>query len=237
VEPLNRTTTPIDDAEARLIDLLRAADPTTLPESRKQMSLAAILNPPRERSRRGPGLRRPAMALSVALLAGASAVAAVGAHLLVRDPAVVVAPAVPPSDEPTPAPTRINSAPVRAEPAVSPIPTPMQPTMPSAPGAPRVRWSAGARARSEGENPSALMDAVKALRQDHDPVEASRLLREYLRRYPRGSLSEEARALSVEAAVARNGPDVPSLSKEYLRLYPNGRFRKAAQHALERSDL
>jgi hypothetical protein len=173
------------------------------------------------------------MALSVALLAGASAVAAVGAHLLVRSPAVVVAPAVPPADKPTAAPIRIDSAPASTEPAVSPMP----PTMPSAPGAPRVRWSAGARARSEGENPSAVMDAVKALRQDHDPVEASRLLREYLRKYPRGSLSEEARALSVEAAVARNGPDVSSLSKEYLRLYPNGRFRKAAQHALERSDL
>jgi hypothetical protein len=233
VEPLKRTTTSIDDAEARLIDLLRAADATTLPESQKQMSLAAILNPPRERSPRRPRLRRPAMALSVALLAGASAVAAVGAHLLVRSPAVVVAPAVPPAGKPTAAPIRIDSAPASTEPAVSPMP----PTMPSAPGAPRVRWSAGARARSEGENPSAVMDAVKALRQDHDPVEASRLLREYLRKYPRGSLSEEARALSVEAAVARNGPDVSSLSKEYLRLYPNGRFRKAAQHALERSDL
>lgn len=233
MEPLNRTTTPADEAEARLIDLLRAADPTTLPEGQKQSSLAAILNPPRARPARRLGLR-PAMALGILVLAGASAVAAVGAHLLVRRGPAVEAPVVAPAVEPTP--IRIHSVPAAAAPApVNPMPTPT-PSVGAAP-APRSRSWTAPRARAEGENPSAVMDAVKALRQDHDPVAASRLLKEYLRQYPRGSLSEEARALSVEAAVARNSPDVPALAKEYLRLYPNGRFRQAAQHALERSNL
>jgi hypothetical protein len=234
VEPLNRTTSPSDDAQARLVDLLRAAVPTALPESQRRSSLATILNPPHERPWRKLGLRRPAMVLSMLLLAGASAAAAaVGAHLLVRQPpAIVKAPAVVPAAKP-PAPIRIRAASAATEPSAdSPSPAPAD-----SPVASRVTSSPGARARAWGENPSAVMDAVKSLRQDHDPVEASRLLREYLRTYPRGSLSEEARALSIEAAVARNSPDTVSLAKEYLRLYPNGRFRKAAQRALERSDF
>jgi outer membrane protein assembly factor BamD (BamD/ComL family) len=73
------------------------------------------------------------------------------------------------------------------------------------------------------------MDAVKALRQDHDPAEARRLLREYLRLYPHGSLAEEARALSFEAARAAHSPDAVTLANDYLTLYPQGRFRKAAE--------
>lgn len=231
MEPLNRTTSPGDEAQARLVDLLRAAVPTALAESQRRSSLAMILNPPHERPWRRLGLRRPAMVLSMLLLAGASAAAAaVGAHLLVRHPpAIVKAPAVVPAANP-PAPIRIRAASATTAPSAdSPAPA-------DSPVASRVTSSPGARARARGENPSAVMDAVKSLRQDHDPVEASRLLREYLRTYPRGSLSEEARALSIEAAVARNSPDAVSLAKEYLRLYPNGRFRKAAQRALERSD-
>jgi hypothetical protein len=78
------------------------------------------------------------------------------------------------------------------------------------------------------------MEAVKALRQDQDPARASRLLREYLRLYPRGSLSEEARALAIEAARARGSRDTVELANEYLRLYPHGRFRKAAEQAAGR---
>ena len=80
------------------------------------------------------------------------------------------------------------------------------------------------------------MEAVNALRQEHDPVRASRLLREYLRLYPRGALSEEARALAIEAARAQHSPNTVALADDYLRLYPHGRFRRAAEQAAGRTD-
>jgi len=230
VEPLSRTKNASGTAEAELIGLLLAAVPTTLPEAKKKDSLAAILAPKHARPTGRLWLERPAVVFGVLLfLAGGSAAATLGARWMARKPSAAsdTVPAAPPA--------RIAAPPAHSTSAMSAPAAEASNVEPPA-VAPRISTEAPLRPRAaRGENPSALMGAVKALRQDHNPVEASRLLREYLRLYPRGSLSEEARALSFEAAIARNGSDATALANEYLRLYPHGRFRKAAEQAAHRS--
>lgn len=84
------------------------------------------------------------------------------------------------------------------------------------------------------DDPSRVVDAVRALRQEHDPLAAHRLLSEYLQVYPHGALSEEATALSVEAAEESGDPNAPAFAVRYLQEYPRGRFRRAAELVLDR---
>jgi hypothetical protein len=230
LEPLNRARTADGATQAQLIELLSSATPTTLPDSQKRSSLEAILAPRPERIRWGLQLGRPALVFAFLLLvAGASAAATLGARWIAeRTPAVdVTAPRI----HPPARPTHTRSRPI----LVVPIPHESQADAPIVelpkPSASPLRSHAG-----HGESPAALMAAVKALRQDHNPARANRLLHAYLRRYPHGSLSEEARALLIEAARAQSSPNTAELANEYLRLYPNGRFRSAAEKAAGRSD-
>ena len=62
---------------------------------------------------------------------------------------------------------------------------------------PPPRAAAAARERTE------VLDALVALRREHDAVRAGTLLARYLSAHPRGSLREEALALAIEAADAR----------------------------------
>ena len=79
-----------------------------------------------------------------------------------------------------------------------------------------------------------MVRAIRALRQDHDAALAAGLLAGYLRVHPSGALSEEALALSIEAATARHSPAAVSLSRRYLTRYPTGRFRAYAEKQLAR---
>ncbi len=79
-----------------------------------------------------------------------------------------------------------------------------------------------------------LATAVQALRGDHDPKRAQSLLEDYLKRYPRGMLAEEALAMAVEAAAAHGDRKTSSLAETYLRRYPGGRFRGVAESAVQR---
>lgn len=226
MEPLNRVKTASDETEAQLIDLLSAASPTALPEGQKRSSLQAILAPERRSIARSARLARPALVFGILLLvAGASTAATLGARWMKRRAAAPATPA--PQVAPPPPVVHARSAPAEVAPA---------PEVPAA-DVPRLAGPVPSRTHAgHGENPSALMEAVKALRQDQDPARASRLLRDYLRLYPRGSLSEEARALAIEAARAQESPNTVELANEYLRLYPHGRFRKAAVPAAGRAD-
>lgn len=236
MEPLNRTKSSSGGPESELIDLLLAAAPTTLSQAQQRDSLAAILAPRHERPASRLWLGRPALVFGVLLfLAGASAAATLGARWMARKPPFSAGSArtAAPAPSTTPSPARAASAVLApADEASAVAPAGVEPSA----VAPRISAQPALRPRTaRGENPSALMAAVKALRQDRNPVEASRLLREYLRLYPRGTLSEEARALSFEAAVARQGSDANALANEYLRLYPHGRFRNAAAQVAHRS--
>jgi hypothetical protein len=75
---------------------------------------------------------------------------------------------------------------------------------------------------------------VRALRKQGDPARAQALLDQYLKSNPRGALSEDALALSIEAAVARKDPRAAEYARRYLSRYPNGRFRAQAERALSR---
>ncbi len=79
-----------------------------------------------------------------------------------------------------------------------------------------------------------VFDAMRALRREGHPERAAKLLDEYLRRYPSGSLAEEALALSIEASTALGDPKVKALADRYLAHYPAGRFRAAAERARAR---
>ena len=82
------------------------------------------------------------------------------------------------------------------------------------------------------DEPTMVATAMRALRRDHDPARAGRLLDDYLARWPDGALVEEALALGIEAARARGDARESTLAAEYLRRFPSGRFADAARRAL-----
>lgn len=71
-----------------------------------------------------------------------------------------------------------------------------------------------------------LVDAMLALRRARDFRRAGVLLEDYLGKYPRGALREEAIALTVEAAAARADLGRRDYwASVYVKDYPTGRFR------------
>ena len=81
--------------------------------------------------------------------------------------------------------------------------------------------SAAAVARERTE----VLDALIALRREHDPVRAGALLSRYLSAHPRGALREEALVLAIEAADARGDQaGGAQLSQVYQDEFPAGRF-------------
>ncbi|HVJ14535.1 MAG TPA: hypothetical protein VM686_03805, partial [Polyangiaceae bacterium] len=94
--------------------------------------------------------------------------------------------------------------------------------------APRAR-SAAPSASSPGAK--LMVEAMQA-RRSGDTKRASKLLKEYQRKYPDGALQVVALALSMEAAAARGDASANKLARQYLERYPNGRFRDQAQRVL-----
>lgn len=82
-----------------------------------------------------------------------------------------------------------------------------------------VTAAAVARERTE------VLDALVALRREHDPVRAGTLLARYLSAHPRGALREEALVLAIEAADARGDRATgEQLAHAYQGEFPAGRF-------------
>jgi hypothetical protein len=232
-----------DPCEEYLADLIRASEPVVVSPARQQRLLTGVLR--RQQTRRPMTARmlRPAFVLGVLSLAGATTAAAtIGRRVwterrvqsATRSNERLVLAAAPQPKHPrkgngAPAPSAIaeEMPPAAPAPAVAPTPRALRRPSPS-----RV----ASRARAiHSEDPSRVVDAIQALRTDHDPVRAGRLLSEYLARYPHGALAEEAVALSIEAAAARHSPAAAAFAERYLRQYPNGRFRRAAEQALEQT--
>lgn len=94
--------------------------------------------------------------------------------------------------------------------------------------------SVDSRPLATGEDPAALLEAIRTLRSNHDPVRAGALLAEYLKAYPRSPLSEDALALSIEAAITRHDSTLGAeLARRYLAQFPNGRYRPLASRAAQ----
>jgi hypothetical protein len=85
------------------------------------------------------------------------------------------------------------------------------------------RQAAANTAATEDTGP--LLQAMRALRIEHNPVRARQLLTDYLGQHPRGFLAEEALVMLVEAAAAHHDSDASALVARYHRLYPEGAFR------------
>jgi len=226
--------------EADAAELMRAAGPT--PDA------PAVKQRVRERLVQAPARRRPhfvlALASALAALAlGTAAAATVGARWW-RAAHDTTGPAARPAPPPLPAPRlapvdhRVDfPAPVPAEEARLPAEVPAAARPAPAPPPAIARAASHARpARPVGPYADAetglLFESTRALRRDRDPVRAGALLDEYFRRYPHGTVSEEALAVAIEAAVARNDPRAPTFARRYLARYPNGQFRNAAERAL-----
>jgi Tfp pilus assembly protein PilF len=79
-----------------------------------------------------------------------------------------------------------------------------------------------------------VLDAMIALRRDHDATRAGRLLDLYLGAHPHGALREEALVLAIEAATARgDAASARRWASSYGDAYPNGRFKKFARETLD----
>ena len=230
-----RDTNPVPGSpEAILIDAINASAPIEPTAFQQQRVLERVLE--RQRARHGSGARflRPVVALAVLLVAGATAAATFGHGWLARGlralgeqaPTVATVPEAAPRRHPTAVAEPTTAiAPAEAEPSPEPEPAPV------AAHAPRL----AARPHAiRTEDPSLVVDAIRALRTDRDPGRAAALLAAYLRTYPHGALSEEALALSIEASADQHDPRAATFADQYLREYPHGRFRRAAGQALER---
>jgi hypothetical protein len=209
-----------DPSFSSLTELVRQAEPHRGNPFAKRLVQSRIA-----RALEGGGGRRfwlrPAVLGAGVLLLGATAAAAASYGLLAPEPA--------PRTEPPP----LSVVPPRPEPRVAkPVaPAPLEEAPPPVvekpsevrPGKPRP-----------GEDPTQVAEAVRALRKQGDPARAQALLDQYLKSNPRGALSEDALALSIEAAVARKDPRAAEYARRYLSRYPNGRFRAQAERALSR---
>ena len=231
------------DQQAWALELLRAAEPYQAPAGRKQRIRLSLGHVPR----RAPVLLRPLVAGLVLMSLGAIATAALRPALprwvsrAVERVVDVVRPArshVSSVDaRRAPRPVRVASASeVAVEPAATPAPAIAAvqlpaPARPAAEAATISHVRRPVRADSREEETALLLDAMRALRRQHDPVRARVLLGRYLQEHPNGALAEEALAMSIEAAVAAHDSDAPALARRYLRSYPSGPFRSVALQA------
>jgi hypothetical protein len=220
--------------EAILVDAINASAPIEPTAFQQQRVLERVLD--RQRARRGGGARflRPVVALAVLLVAGATAAATFGHGWLARGLRSLggQAPAV--ETLPEAAPRRRLAALDEPRVAIPPVAAEAEPSLEAAPVPGHVPRLTARSHPIRAEDPSLVVDAIRALRTDGNPGRAATLLAAYLRTYPRGALSEEALALSIEASADQHDPRAATFAEQYLREYPQGRFRRAAGQALER---
>lgn len=225
---------PLDPSEQKLAELLRAAPPYEVDPFRKRRVLVRL-------SRERPHARvrfwlRPLA--GVVLLVSGSAAAALGHRYVARaggffglglpSPAVSVSAPTAQRAAALPAKAPIPAAPEeREEPASAAEIAP-----PADTAAPRSAPKSAHPRPSSSEDPSHVIEAIQALRTDKDPSRAQGLLNDYLKTHPRGVLSEDALALSIEAASAQHDPRAADYAKRYLAQFPRGKYRALATRAL-----
>ncbi len=255
IERLRQAQSSVDPVEARASELLQSVEPTEESLLLKRKVWLAVAYEPRNVSRSWL-LARPALAAAlVVCLSAAAAGATIGRGFITR--VVTALASVSISEPPPAAPPNLKASrtlaprdarPTNAEPA-PPSPDPPPPSAevparapsrparaPTRPTAKRSSVAADAFAAAPREEASLVLGAMTALRRDRDPARATRMLSEYLRSYPRGTLREEALALQMEAASSLGDPQLGArVAQGYLRSHPNGRFRDLAKNALDRS--
>ena len=132
------------------------------------------------------------------------------------------------------APARLALPAAAPPPVASPAPAvPPEPAASTEPAAPATQTRSKRARSSDGITEAGLLfEATRALRRERDPARAGAVLDDYFRRFPRGTLAEEALAVAIEAASARGDARARSLGRRYLARYPDGHFREVAERAL-----
>jgi hypothetical protein len=239
-----------DPISERGVEILRGVRPTESSPGLKQRVWASI-----QRTPVGPivGLRRPgwkALAAGVTVLAiAATAGATIGGRWI----AAVRGRAHAPDAAPRAKPSRPRGATARriadavegapdttAPPAVAAsVARPSDPVGPARTAPSRSASASLSRraASSAASTPSSarteVLDALIALRRDHDAERAAQLLDHYLGTNRRGALREEALVLAIEAADARHDEiQARGFAHAYQLEFPAGRFAAFAQHHL-----
>ncbi len=215
-----------------LADLLRAAEPYQADPFRKRRVLVKVLGATRgARIVRWPRLVTAAVILTATAAAAATGGFSRGYEALFGSSAEE-APASSPSVESAATPPVEPAPRFEPEPVVAtPAPEPDAPLQP----APKERVRATSKPSENPEDAAAVLDAIRALRKERDPERAERLLGEYMKSNPNGVLSEDALALSIEAAAAKRDPRAADYARRYLARYPQGKYRAVAQRALEQA--
>lgn len=251
---------PVQSRAAQLLRSLNATEESAL--SRRRVWLSLVDEP--RRLTRARLIARPALAaVLVVCLSAAAAGASVGRGFLTRLATALVSASepVPSSAAPriaTPSRERAERGTLAAVPEVAPQRSQLAPerslpatTEPGRAVSRRARApAAGGRSESlkrssvgvdafasaPREEASLVLGAMSALRRDRDPARSAQMLAEYLRKYPDGSLREEALALRIEAVSSLRNPKLGAhLARGYLQSHPNGRFRELAKDALVQS--
>ena len=122
-------------------------------------------------------------------------------------------------------------APIASAAPIEPAPAEVAPAEPAA-GARSTAKNTRPRPEA-GEDATRVVEAIQALRTERNPTRAQALLNDYLKSNPRGSLSGDALALSIEAASAQHDPRAADYARRYLAAYPKGKYRELAKRALE----
>jgi len=240
----------LDSAERRLSDLFRTAAPFEVDPFRKRRIWVRL--------ERGSTLQRRAARFWLrpigiaALLVSGTAMAELGHRYVLHGsgflglagPPSATSASVPLAPRPAASPKRAPSAklapigeiaPSAASAASEASEASVASALPEpAPNAPRPTTAKSARSRPESsEDATHVVAAIQALRTERDPARAQALLNDYLKANPRGALSGDALALSIEAASAQHDPRAAEYARRYLASYPKGKYRDLAKRALE----
>jgi hypothetical protein len=220
------------EAQSWAVELLRAADPYEVPAGRKQRVRLRLQPALRARA---PRLLRPVIVVGAAVIACGAASAALGpfrgwpARTYQR---IVGAPSTPLAAGPPPRARRVTAA----RPAEPIAPPSVEASAPALAAVEPARAAPSVKRRPppavSDEDTASVMEAMRALRLENNPVRARALLAHYLERHPNGTLADEALAMTIQAAVSHHDADAPALAARYLKLHPNGPFRALAAQTL-----
>jgi hypothetical protein len=217
----------------RGIELLRETPATPPMRDLKRRIWSALQTvPPQPSAWLGVrGVKAFALGVTVLSLAGTAGAVITGRWLV---PAFERAQPAAPRSERRRVVRRLAATPARDEasaaaPAAAPAPAKAPVRAAAAVAAPVVAPVARGAASSTPER-TQVLDALIALRRDHDPVRAGALLERYLAAHPRGALREETLVLATEAADARGDHErARRFARAYQTDYPRGRFRQFAR--------
>lgn len=236
MKPLRNTREFSSESERRIAELLATLEPYKPNPARKHslgLKLAA------RRPHAALRILRPVAGLAL-LFAGTAAAATLGERLwsepIVEQapPEIPVARSLAPPAKPKAATRATPDAPAKTSETAESIavPGPLRKAQRPSIAPPRAANSAPKKAVRSSEDPRPVAEALRALRKERDPARAQSLLSEYMRASPQGALSEEALALSIEAAHARKDPAAKGHARRYLARYPAGRHRRLAERVL-----